>query len=730
MGLFGSKSKTYVGTVVQRVIEDENLPDSPKTGAIKGILQNGEIVDYILDEVLGSIGPKSDRMHKYAQDNYPYGVPRKTFEKKDKGQAEVKNILEAIHGQPIEVEYSVFGPPNLIHIAWMKLISSYGYDPTTNVIGSLNAPNKTYLDFIRIVLPRSTADEYETGALEQWGNSSAAGYKPWEPFNQDLPSVKPYPLIMLWQGLADEYLDINWGYQDSSVYPSITMRGSFSIDTSGIEDTANYFHVKYKVGNQVHYWMYKEGEGSYPTLDNIFDDAANLGNFYPNIYFRYNKQSTAVDTTTDAYKASKKMCKYLGLGYDDIAEMIDANPDIGDVEQAMLTFGIPANTTNQMERRYLFHFFDEMYSAVGEIPPSTSPYGSFGSMDNMPVSNAVIIKDALFKMALNSSGLQKYSKPGIIAAIGDYNSGFGVQDINVTREYEDGTLYQTTVPLDYHFYQRQISDHLYEEVKVFNLKMVYYVLGDYTTTGDDESEILLVPLDKSIVDTMSIPDKEILLSRALHFVFNSVSVVKVKWYQTGIFKAFMIIAAIVITIFTYGSSWQALAAGLSAGGVVALAAIQTILMGILESVIGAYVFKLFVKELGAEFALLVAIVAIAYAGFSNLAEGSNLWADNLLKVGNGLMKGVSSYYGDQIEGLQQEYLEFVSLADQLDKQLKDASDALLSSANLSPYVVFGEKPNDFYNRTIHSGNIGAQSIAVVSNYYDIALQLPKFDQTV
>ena len=95
-----------------------------------------------------------------------------------------------------------------------------------------------------------------------------------------------------------------------------------------------------------------------------------------------------------------------------------------------------------------------------------------------------------------------------------------------------------------------------------------------------------------------------------------------------------------------------------------------------------------------------------------------------------MVKGTQTYYANAIEGLQNEYLEFTSLAQQMEKDLKDASDALMTSTTLSPFVVFGEKPNDFFNRTVHSGNIGVQSIAAVSNYFDIALQLPKLDDTV
>lgn len=739
MGLFGSRKKTYVGTVVQRVMEDDDIPDSPKMGAIKGILENGEVVDYILDEILGSVGPKSDRMYEYAKKNYPYGLPTKTFHRKDKGKADIQSILDQLHGEPVKMEYSVFGPPNYSHIAWIKLVQDYGYDPETNLIGSLSTPGedgeKVYLDYTTIVVPKDTEEEYQSAPLEQLGTSSAAGYKPWEKFNDYLPKVIKEPPIMSQDGITDVNIKFNHGrmelIEESTKYRVI--RGFFFIDTPEYDNEDSYFHVKYTVGDKTYFWMYKQGTGTYPVLDELFDNNQKIGQFYPLTYLRYGKQPMNANQTTPEYKTSKKMMKYLGLDYDSLIDAVHENPDVADVEQAIMMFGIPANTKVQIEQNYLYNFFNQMHIAVGGVPPSTSPYGTFGSIHNTEVVNATVIQDSMFKMALNTSGLQKYRKPGIVAKVGEYNSGFGVMDIQVNRIDEEGTPYTITVPLDYHYYQKQVSDTLYDEIRVYNLKMVYYILGGYTTTGDDEGSILLIPLDKAIVDLYSIPQKEDLISRALHFVFNSVTVVKLKWYQTGIFKAFMIIVSIIIIVLSYGSAWQTFATAIGIGGAAAVLALKAALIGILKSILAAFVFKLFVKVVGADFALFAAVVAIAYGGYQFVKEGmgSNVWANNLLQVGNGLAKAVGNFYNDALQGLQQEYQEFTSVSQKMEEDLKDASNALLgSTVALSPFVIFGEKPSDFYNRTVHSGNIGVNTISAVTNYVEYALRLPTINETL
>ena len=66
------------------------------------------------------------------------------------------------------------------------------------------------------------------------------------------------------------------------------------------------------------------------------------------------------------------------------------------------------------------------------------------------------------------------------------------------------------------------------------------------------------------------------------------------------------------------------------------------------------------------------------------------------------------------------------------EQLEATSAQLLGDNLLKqvPYVVLGESPAGYFNRTVHSGNIGAQSISMIRNYVDLSLQLPKPSDTL
>lgn len=64
--------------------------------------------------------------------------------------------------------------------------------------------------------------------------------------------------------------------------------------------------------------------------------------------------------------------KYLGMNYGDLADSINQNPDIDDVEQALFMMGVPADTTNEVEQRYLFDFFNRAYVESGGMVRSNS----------------------------------------------------------------------------------------------------------------------------------------------------------------------------------------------------------------------------------------------------------------------------------------------------------------------------------------------------------------------
>ncbi len=75
------RKKTIIGTSLQRVVDDDNVPDSIQTGLTKAILSNEEIPETVMEELFGSIGLKADRYYDLAASGeYPWGVPAKNLD--------------------------------------------------------------------------------------------------------------------------------------------------------------------------------------------------------------------------------------------------------------------------------------------------------------------------------------------------------------------------------------------------------------------------------------------------------------------------------------------------------------------------------------------------------------------------------------------------------------------------------------------------------------------------
>lgn len=741
MGLFSSEYKTYVATVAQRVIKDDLLPNAMKTGVSNAIFKGTDIIDEVMEGLVGGLGLKTEQMFDYAGNHYTHGLPSGQFTAANAGLEEYSTVLSAQEGSPVSIVYYRYGHANLLHLGWMQLIAVHGYNPSTNELPGLSAEKlwPVYLKDMVVVVP--SLDAVDPTALELWGIAARAGYTKARPYAGITGSLLEPSPVEVNPSAMTPYVRVSYTWQ-----PMVPAGGDVSFTLPNLEDDftiqlaslfdpeADYFHAKYRVGGVDKYAAYKVGTGTYPALDDLHLPPPSLGGtFFPFAYFRYNKRSEIVDKETPSYITTKKLVKYLGMDFDQVADTIDQNPNIADVEQAMLMLSVPAVTSDHLEQRYLFDFFQEMWAAdPNQLNTLTSAswiefFAGNASAED-PIKGGLIIQDKRFKMALTHSGITRERKAGSIGVIGAHDSG--TQTSPVVRAYFDPTQETTqyaTETIKQHYYRRQISQGIYDEIVVSNLRMRYHVFGIYTVTADEDQDILLVPLDHALTKHYSITDRETLYARSLHYIFNSRVVVEIRWYQQDFFQLFMVVVAVVIAVYT--GQFEILAQALAGSS----AAVITLAVNLLESMVLSTAFKLFAKEVGGQAALVIAAIAVVVAGIQVLESGSIAgapWAQDLLKLATGLTKGVSAYYADAMKDLAGDAKAELEWEDQAKKDLEAGQKLLENDNYLNPFVIFGESPNEFYNRTIHSGNIGTISISAISNYVETALRLPRLDDTL
>lgn len=751
MGLFGSSTKTTVGTSVSRVIPDDQLPDAVLDGMTHYLVSNSnQFTEEMMESLLASIGTRANRMYNYGKDGYVYGLPSGSVHSSFAGKQATQAVLASQTGSAVSIAYYHFGPLNNLHIGWKVLTEQYGYDYVTNKIGSLSTPTvPVYLKDMQVIVTNATLEEAANGSLDQWGVPASAGPTPEKkyqtvaaassvgttPFAVDPAAANDYILV---KTCWEEQVPVTPG---STVTSPVVRFGQIIIPLTGYDFLADWHMAKYvDHNNHVGYFVYQNGQGNHPELDAIFDTAySNTGHFFPWVYFRYNKTSMGVDKTSQDYLSSKKLVKTLNMDYQDLIESIHQNPDIDDVEQAMMTMAVPADTDKPIELRYLFDFFTGLYAQAQGQPNTSNNDHDYGIMGKLLAQtsglnrSSIIIQDKRFKMALNWQNMVKRRVAGSIGPVGTYKGGANSVPSNVSVPSLGGGAVTWDTTSKRHWYQHQVTDGVYDEIQIFELKLTYYIFEQYTTTGDEDDEILLIPIDISIAKSYTIPEREVLYARSLHYVFNSRVVTKLKWYQTGAFQILLVVVAIVITVMSYGSSWQTIGAALAAGSIPLSVVVIAMIQELVKYLIVSLALKLFVKVVGIKFAFIVAIVAAVTGSYQAIEAGSiegAPWAKEMLAVTSGLTKAIGKGIEAEYQDLLGQQTDFEKYIKEQTKLLDDTKDLLNHNEWLAPLVIFGEKPDDFYQRTVHSGNIGVYGLDAITSYVDVALTLPTLTDTL
>jgi hypothetical protein len=743
-GLFPSSTRTDVSTSVQRVIPDNLLPDSVKKGTITAVLRDGSIAEYVAEETIASIGTSAERMYAYGRDKYKFKNPTVDLVLVSQNEDVLLDVLQRMHNtDTIDIEYSYYGPPNFIHVGWIKLVEDFNYDPTTNEIVKLSTvTKKVFLKDMVLVSPSAgTYAGYSAASTSVYGPAPSSGAYPGKDKSIVMLGALEIPTgVVIDPAVTGLQLLVSYVWEEEETYTMAGTTATFTrkvvkeddmiLSTTGYPDK-EHFQVRYKANGQTDFFMYEYGSKQFPTLDAKFDAPAkkNMGKFFPFGYVRYNKVSARPDTDVEQFKDSKRLFKYIGMDLETISNAISQNPEIDKVEQAILMMGVPTTATDQVSLRYLFDFFNKLYfflpvtykktlATAMEAPPDVPPTSGMG----------LLIKDERFKMSLTTFGVQRRRKAGRIGKKGVYATK---EEIITTPAIKDEDSWVASAPvIDARLvYMYQVTENTYDEVSIQGLSLQYHIWGDYSVSATIGDPKLLIPLDYSITSKYPITYREDLYAKSLHLVFNAVVQTEVQWYESGAFKLVMLIVAIVITVYSYGADGgSAIATALGLSGAVGL--IATIIVTILIGQMMPSVYKLFVRVLGKDAANALALIAVIYGGYKIIDSGSIAgapFATDLIQLGMNLHQAVIA---QEFLDLQTEAEDFGRYAAEQTELLKKSQDLLKQDTLLSPLVIFGESPEDFYNRTIHSGNIGVVGIDAVSMYVASALTLPKLNETL
>lgn len=455
--------------------------------------------------------------------------------------------------------------------------------------------------------------------------------------------------------------------------------------------------------------------------------------------------------TSDAYITTKSYARRLGLNVDDLLEMVENNPDEHKIDYAFVQPGTKINSPNQPVIEYHFNYFNRLrlvfpdnkpafdaYRAASEHPPHS--HVSMEKALNCPAQSFRIKDPDIAKQSVNMEIAWRYmtyeEKSGTLTDA--YEIECGPQDL-LTVRYTFVKGYRT---VDYDctklFLRKRLNDTTYAELMVAGLWHENYIYkghsvqsGVWDAFNDPEGDFgtgFLIPLEYEVFVSLTERERLQLSQEAMHIIFNCYKVQKEPWYATGFFKFVLMVVAIVITVYSFGSMsglvggiydaiYIALPIGISATLAFALAAILTSL------VIGAmYAGVSYVAKEAGEWAAehwgpawgavvqIATTIVLSYGiGMGLKGIGMNIPPTPLIQqVGNAasyVLAGLSSYTEMQMVELQEaqkEWHDYVSSPDNPLEQVNDLLEEMFPDMTLTQQAFFAprESMDEFLGRTL------------------------------
>jgi hypothetical protein len=583
--------------------------------------------------------------------------------------------------------------------------------------------------------------------------------------------------------------------------------GQPSVVTVSIPDAdfaAQYAYVTYAKKTTstltTEIFVYKMSSGN-ANLDDLFTpgDDPIMDGFIPYIPARINNEFLSETHMPVTYAAAKRAYKKAtGRKLDDLIDSIADNEDLDDIDHAYIVYGVPLNVVENSARKYLYDFFktlmlDQQYNeaiwqtytddfqdyvinrqdymdyqedVVSENPPGDPDMGGLPpdlpgapvkAKNRVGISSSGLAENKLhmliewtYIVEETGSGLKKPgAKNGEVWFTTDPVVSVGevivpISNSRYTSFVEDDTVIYCHKQIDQNNWSTLKIQGMTHTNTVYGSKVVEITAED--ALGDVEESGFLVPLHYGIIREMSLIDSTQMMTAATFIVFNSYEIVKQKWYETGIFKIFVFVLIIAVSVIFAPAGGAAATFYASIGAAIGLTGVAAVVAG---AVITALASMIIMKILtvvstavfGEKFGQIIAAVAmiVAMAVGPGLIQGQSLstsWgnlmsAENLLKLGNVLGDGIAGYIKASAMGTMDKTQELI---DDYNKESQKISDlyaenigygrGLLDPIGLTDFNIgnFMETESQFLSRTLLTGmDIAEMSMDMLTNFSEYTL---------
>lgn len=551
-------------------------------------------------------------------------------------------------------------------------------------------------------------------------------------------------------------------------------------------------------------WLYEIGSGLNSTIENMIANPTPVeGDFFPCIPVRYENKFIS-DTyrpelweqTQKAYKKALK--KKIGSLISDLED----NEDLKDIDFAFIHFGVSLNVQDTQAKKYLFKFFTRLQSyqkydeaAFNNFISRLDAYND--AIDNwdavydpilghyvyppiptlpQPKNSTIKVKsegteetnfdirlhwnyiNTVSGLGLGKAGAKKGDlwfvvRPTVVWNQYVVSGGGGGDNGSSTRRLvkaEDNSMENIRL-----YWQVDTDEYVYLDIYglkhqnvVYNGKSVYITSKE--ALEDEEESGFVVPMHYLTLKEMSLASANQMCTACVWIIFNCYKIVKQKWYQTGIFRIFLIIAiAIVSVVFTGGAGIGILGANLSVGTSLGFSGLTAAIVGsvanalaavVLTSVIQYFSTRIFGEQFGAligsilSFVVMNVAISFQMSGQFAFNWGDMMKAENLLKLTDSLSQGYSAYMQGVISNKYQATQQLVEDYQEQSKEISKKYSELIGYSNIaitsinftgSGQLMQFEPSSTFLKRTLMTGtDIAQTSLDMLTDYVDLNLTLP------
>lgn len=777
MGFFSTEDKITVFANTCHLSEVNS--DLYSDAVLYAVLSNQSIAGILTNVSANQMSGLVDTFHTYAESSYTLGLPEASYTKSiTLSEADVTAAIIADTGAAngIILDYHYVVPLNYNLMIAPYLIAIRGWDPNTGIVSIL--PEEYQTSDTNKYLYEGTIEEI---TFNETNTQATITYrvKRYIMARKDTDGDGTYihDLIVrdaLYYFFFTDTVDIPTGLYYGRDY---CVARYYVLDAEEVPSaTANW-------------WYYDISSNTYPALapENAIDMETDL---LPIVPIRYYNQSMVRPEVqeTDLYKTSKTLLDKIGVDINELASTLEENPNIADIDHAYVMFGVDLQSTEIASIYYMVEFFDHIadkayYTVIDEINTKlnnstaaswmkgfsktniyqastgtrTDPFvaaaettwqaqdGSSSTISTTANSSLGSFEEYGLDVKIYYSYIRSELIVGSIGSVGHATKEWVLganQDPLFGVTYYDDSILTLKLQITDTVYKRVTIKGLVHRNVIYDGKTVATRLTDVINSEDEHN--FIIPIHYNLSKKLSSMLRSQLYQDSLVLVLNSVVKTSVSWYETGFFRMITMAATMVISAVTAQYWLVSLNTAIALG----TAAVLTYLMqSVFFSIAIQLALNVVADWVGPEVMAMLTAAVIALSVYAKFVKMPTIAflpstapaATQLLQLSISVLSSVGSAYQNLIGDLASDALAFEEYKETKYEELEYYTDLLgeigVDSINLLNAQAYSttlrqpatQTPEEFYNLTIHTGNIGTLALSAPMTFCDIALTLPKPD---